>query len=142
MTYQEVVDLLRLLRNKKCLVQNLRKRIEELRADYTTVSSSLSNIGMPHSETSQSYGKTDKLVDKVLVMEKRFEVALSEFLDLETKLYDNFYDLNEEEQYIILESYMSGKPAWKLGNELGYSEITIKRKRGKILKKICKVDTP
>ena len=142
MTYQEVVDLLRLLRNKKCLVQNLRKRIEELRADYTTVSSSLSNIGMPHSETSQSYGKTDKLVDKVLVMEKRFEVALSEFLELETKLYDNFYDLTEEEQYIVLESYMSGKPAWKIGNELGYSEITIKRKRGKILKKICKVDTP
>lgn len=138
MTYQEVVDLLKVMRNKRCLVQNLRKRIEELRADYTTVSSSLSNIGMPHSVTSQSYGKTDKLVDKVLEMEKRLETALSEFLDLETKLYDNFYDLNEEEQYIILESYMSGKPAWKLGNELGYSERTIKNRRRSAMKKICK----
>ena len=135
MTYEEAVKLLMQLRCKRAIVNRLRARIEEVRQDYSAIASGLSGIG---SKNADCMTKAEMLVDKVLEVQKRYETALNEFLELESRLYDNFYDLNEEERYVVLESYMSGKPAWKIGNELGYSERTIKRRRVNAIKKICK----
>lgn len=138
MTYEEATTLLKTLKIKKQIVSSRRKRLDELRADYGTIASALSNIGMPHAVSSPGTSKTEKVVDRVLKMQELYETALDEFLKAEEKLYDEFYSLTEEEQYIILESYMSGKPAWKIGRDLGYCRETIERKKSTAIKKLVK----
>ena len=46
--------------------------------------------------------------------------------------------LTDEEKYILQQHYLKGKNFAYIADELGYAEITVNKKHGKILKKISK----
>ncbi len=115
----------------------LRKRIEESRSDYGALSSALANPGIPHG--SDISCPQERLVDKVLAKQEEFAKALDELFALEDMLSEAINTLTADEQYIIIEAYMSGKPDWKIGAEMGYSDRAIRYKRKTAIEKISKV---
>ena len=116
----------------------LRNRLVELRMDMTAISSALGNIGMP-SGGGENSPKIERIADKLMEVEKRYLTAIETFMTAEDRLHEAFAvaDLTAEERDVLIESYMNGKPAWKVAMDIGWSERTVKRRRINAVKKLC-----
>ena len=137
MTINEVKDLFYRYKNSEKSVRMLRNRLRELREDMTTLASPMGNVGMPSVKGSND-PKIERMLDKALEVEKRYLCALDEFMLAEDRLADAFNtaDLTAEDKGVLIESYMNGKPAWKVAMDIGWSERTVKRRRINAVKKL------
>ena len=137
MTINEVKDLFYKYKNSERSLRVLRNRLRELREDMTTLASSMGNVGMPSVKGSND-PKLERMLDEVLEVEKRYLNAIDEFMLAEERLADAFNtaDLTSEEKDVLVESYMNGKPAWKVAMDIGWSERTVKRRRINAVKKL------
>ena len=93
-------------------------------------------------ETLSSFIQTDKIKEQIETTKKvmsllKIEDYIKEANELERKYMSAINKLEPLEKTIIIESFLNGKPYWKIGNALGYEEETIRKKIAKILKKIA-----
>lgn len=137
MTFEEARSLLNSLRAKKRRVQAIRNRITELNSDAGMLQSSLGGDGMPHGTDIRD--STAQLALRIAEMRERFEAALDECFAIEDRLAETVNTLSDDEQYIIIECYMSGKSIWKVSEEMGYCDRTVKRKKRQAIEKIAKM---
>lgn len=138
MTINEVKDLFYKYKNAERTLRLLRNRLRELREDMSTLASSMGKADMP-SVKGENCPKIERMLDKVLQVEQRYLFALDSYMLAEDNLADAFNtaDLTAEERDVLIESYMNGKPAWKVAMDIGWSERTVKRRRINAVKKLC-----
>lgn len=135
MTFEEAKCLLNNLRSKKRRVRAIRSRIAELNSDAGMLRSSLGGDGMPHG--TDITDTTAQLALRIAEMREKFECAIEECFVIEDRLAAVINTMSEDEQYIIIECYMSGKSIWKVSEEMGYCDRTVKRKKRQAIEKIA-----
>lgn len=64
------------------------------------------------------------------------ESYVKEATEIEKKYMTVINMLDPIEKTIIIESFINGKHYWKIGNDLGYAEETVRKKISKILRKM------
>ena len=117
----------------------LRNRLAEIRMDMTAISSALGNIGMPSGGSNSP--KIERITDKLMEIVKRYIAAIETFMTAEDRLHEAFAvaDLTQEERNVIIDAYIYGKPAWKIANEMGWSDRTVERRKTNARKKLFKI---
>ena len=93
-------------------------------------------------DTLSKFVQTPKIKEQIETTKKvmsllKIEDYIKEANELEKKYISAINKLEPLEKTIIIESFLNGKPYWKIGNELGYEEETIRKKIAKILRKIA-----
>ena len=138
MTREELKTIFYEYKNAERKLRGLRNRLAEIRSDYSALSSALSNVGMPHGGSGEP--KIERLTDKLLEIEKRYITAIDTFMTAEDRLADAFQiaDLTAEEKEVLIDAYVNGKPAWKIANDMGWSDRTVKRRKHKAIEKLCR----
>ena len=66
------------------------------------------------------------------------ERTIKRVTELESKYMTAIGKLEQLDQTIIIAAYINGKPYWKIGRDVGYSEDGIKKKGQKIIEIIAK----
>lgn len=74
-----------------------------------------------------------------LMREMRFDEDIAKATALEEKYMQIINRLESIEKTIILDGYINGKPYWKIGQGIGYSEEGVKKRVKKIIVKIVKL---
>lgn len=140
MTREELKDVFYKYKFAEKNLKILRNRLAELRMDMTAISSALGNIGMPSGGGTNS-PKIERITDKLLEVEKRYLTAIETFMTAEDRLHEAFAvaDLTQEERNVIIDAYIYGKPAWKIANEMGWSDRTVERRKTNARKKLFKI---
>lgn len=138
MTIEDLKKLFYEYKNSDRKRKGLRRRLAEIKEDMTAISSALGNVGMPSNHSSND-PKIERLMDKAREVEKRYLAAIDEYMTAEDRLAEafNMASLTEEEKEVLIESYLIGRPVWKIANEMGWSERTIKNRKRWAVKKIC-----
>ena len=57
--------------------------------------------------------------------------------ELENRYMEAINGLDDIDKTIILDGYINGKPYWKIGREIGYTEDGIKKRVSKILERLA-----
>ena len=75
--------------------------------------------------------RTKKLLDGLKIDE-----SIAKANELEDKYMAAIGSLDALERMVIIEGYINGKPYWKIGKEMGYSERSIQNKVNSALDKL------
>lgn len=75
-------------------------------------------------------------IDEVLSA-LRIDECIAKSSALELKYMTAIGRLDRLDRSIIIEGYINGKPYWKIGKEMGYSEVGIKKRVERILEKLA-----
>ena len=139
MTIEEVKNLFYNYKNANRKLKCLRQRLTELREDMSAIKSSMGGSGMPNGK-GENNPKIERMLDKVLEVEKRYLDSIDEYMQAEDRLSDAFTlaDLTEEERDVLIDSYLNFKPAWKTALDMGWSERTIKYRKKSAINKLSK----
>ena len=92
-------------------------------------------------ETLSKFQQTPKIKQQIETTKKvmsllRIEDYIKEANEIESKYMDAINSLEPIERTIIIESFLNGKPYWKIVQDLGYEEETVRKKVNRILRKI------
>ena len=135
MTFEETKQLLRMLWSRRKQVDAIQERINTYRADYGCINSMLGGEVVSGGALTS---KTEMLALKVLTEQEKYIKALERYFEIEDKLKDAIDELTNEEQEIIIESYMQGYPDWRIGQNVGYCREQVNRIKVKAIRKISK----
>ena len=133
MTFDELKNTLLNLRKQRRHLDVLAERVKQCEADAASLSSPLGRENTPV-KSSSSESVTERAAIRLYNAHILYEKALSDYMELEQELSSLLPLLTEEEQDIIMDSYVFGTPAWKMAEKYFCSERDIYRKRQKILK--------
>ncbi len=86
----------------------------------------------PTKETLSDIEKIERILSTLNV-----ERYISEATALENKYMEAINALDPLDKTIILDGYINGKPYWKIGRDIGYAEVSIKKRVGKIILQIA-----
>lgn len=92
-------------------------------------------------ETLSKFPQTAQIKDQIKTTQKvlnllDIDTYIKEATEIEKKYMAVINRLDPIEKTIIIESFINGKPYWKIGMELSYAEETIRKKVDKILRKM------
>ena len=84
-------------------------------------------------------GKGEKASELIEMIEQmQIENHLREAIELQNKYSEAIATLGIVDKTIVLEYYVNGLTAWKIGSKLGYSEEAIRKHLAKALAQIAK----
>lgn len=84
-------------------------------------------------------GKGEKASELAAMIEQmQIERCLKGAIELQNKYSEAIATLGVVDKTIVLEYYINGLTAWKIGNKLGYSEEAIRKHLAKALAQIAK----
>jgi DNA-directed RNA polymerase specialized sigma subunit len=66
------------------------------------------------------------------------ERTIKRVTELESKYMTAIGKLEQLDQTIIIDAYINGKPYWKIGRDVGYSEVGIQKRVNKIIEILAK----
>ena len=87
-------------------------------------------------ETSISLTKKAEIIDRIGSID--IGDCISRAIDYEKKYLEIIDKLPPLDRKIIMDGFISGKPYWKIGNEIGYSTRGIENRVSVIVKQIAK----
>lgn len=92
-------------------------------------------------ETLSKISQTEQIKDQIKTTQKvlslmDIDTYIKDATEIEKKYMTVINKLEPLEKTIIIESFINGKPYWKIGIELSYAEETIRKKIDKILRKM------
>ena len=92
-------------------------------------------------EVLSSFAQTEKIKEQIETTKKvmslmKLDEYIKEANEIEAKYAKALNMLDSTERAIIIEAFINGKPYWKIGNDFGYSEDSIRKKTDKILRKM------
>lgn len=134
MTFEEAKSLLMDMRAAKRRANAIKARIADLESDAESISSALSG-GMPSGNAMKS--RVEELALRIESEREKHIAALEAYFRIEDKLSAAVDMLDPLEKDIIIGCYMEGKTNWKVGEAVGYSMETVKRKKRSAIKKIA-----
>ena len=93
-------------------------------------------------EVLSGFVQTDKIKEQINTIKKvmdlmHIEDYIKEATEIECKYMSSIDKLSPLDRTIIVESFLNGKPYWKIGLDLGYEEETVRKKIDRILRKMC-----
>lgn len=141
MTIEEVEHMIKSARSVQRQVVCLQNRIEEVRMLFGSVRSP--TIGAPV-QGGEKITQQEYVYYKLEELYKRYGNALDSLCDMQRQLDSALKSLDPIERE-ILSGVIDGKTYAQIGDMVGYSDSTIKRKKRVALKKIAentKVDPP
>lgn len=82
----------------------------------------------------------DRLIQELRKNEETLgiEDAIREATELESRYMEALSRLDGQDRAILLDGYLCGKPYWKIGMELGYSEDGVKKRVRRALERLEK----
>ena len=89
----------------------------------------LREIGTP-----EAISEIEKI--KTLLDGLKIEESIAKVIDIESRYMGAIGQLETVDRTIIIEGYINGKPYWKIGKEMGYSEDGIKKRARRALEKL------
>ena len=135
MTYDEAKSLLSDMQAAKCRANAIKARIADLESDAESIQSALNNSGV---SGGIMRSRVEELAVKIEAEREKHIAALEAFFELEDKLAAAIDTLDPIEKEIILAYYLDGKTNWKIGDELNYSEVYIRKIKERAAKKVAK----
>lgn len=135
MTYLEVRNLLADMRAAKRRANAIKARIADIESDAESINSALSNSGV---SGGAMRSRVEELAIKIESEREKHIAALETYFALEDKLSEALDTLDPIERDVIIGCYLDGKTNWKVAQELGYEERTIRRKKNRAIEKISK----
>ena len=92
-------------------------------------------------ETLSKFVQTEQIKDQINTTKKLLNLMdidtyIKDAIEIEQKYMSVINKLEPIEKTIIIESFINGKPYWKIGMDLFYSEETVRKKVDKILRKM------
>lgn len=135
MTYEEARNLLADMRAAKRRANAIKARIADIESDAQSISSALNNSGV---SGGIMRSRVEELALKVETEREKHMAALEAYFALEDKLAAAIDTLEPLEKEIILAFYLDGKPNWKVGEELNYSEVYIRKLKRRAVEKVAK----
>ena len=135
MTYLEVRNLLADMRAAKRRANAINARIADIESDAESINSALSNSGV---SGGAMRSRVEELAIKIESEREKHIAALETYFALEDKLSEALDTLDPIERDVIIGCYLDGKTNWKVAQELGYEERTIRRKKNRAIEKISK----
>ena len=136
MTFEEAKALLADMRAAKRRSNVIKARIADLESDYASIQSSLGGDGT-HGGVMQS--RVEQLALRVAAEREKHMAALEELFTLEDRLSDAIDTLDFDEREVILSCYFDGNPNWKVGEAIGCSPETVKRRKRRAIHKISQI---
>lgn len=133
MTYQEVRSLLADMRAAKRRANAIKARIADIESDAESINSALSNSGV---SGGAMRSRVEELAIKIESEREKHITALETYFALEDKLSTALDSLDPIEKDVIIGCYLDGKYNWQVGESIGYSVETIKRKKRSAIRKI------
>ena len=85
----------------------------------------------------EAQGEIERI--KRLIDGLKIEESISKINELETRYMGAIGQLEPLERTVIIEGYINGKPYWKIGKELGYSERSIQAKVNAGIEKLARI---
>lgn len=133
MTYLEVRSLLADMRAAKRRANSIKARIADLESDAESINSALNNSGV---SGGSMRSRVEELALKIESEREKHVAALETYFALEDKLSTALDSLDPIEKDVIIGCYLDGKYNWQVGESIGYSVETIKRKKRSAIRKI------
>jgi RNA polymerase sigma factor (sigma-70 family) len=133
MTYLEVRNLLSDMRAAKRRANSIKARIADLESDAESINSALNNSGV---SGGSMRSRVEELALKIESEREKHVAALETYFALEDKLSTALDSLDPIEKDVIIGCYLDGKYNWQVGESIGYSVETIKRKKRSAIRKI------
>lgn len=133
MTYLEVRSLLADMRAAKRRANAIKARIADIESDAESINSALSNSGV---SGGAMRSRVEELAIKIESEREKHIAALETYFALEDKLSTALDSLDPIEKDVIIGCYLDGKYNWQVGESIGYSVETIKRKKRSAIRKI------
>lgn len=134
MTYEEARDLLSDMRAAKRRANAIKARIADIESDAESIQSALNNSGV---SGGAMRSRVEELALKIETEREKHMAALEAYFALEDKLAEVIDTLEPIERDVILGCYLDGKPNWKVGDDIGYSPETVKRRKRSAIEKIA-----
>lgn len=135
MTYLEVRSLLADMRAAKRRANAIKARIADIESDAESINSALNNSSV---SGGAMRSRVEELAIKIESEREKHIAALETYFALEDKLSAALDFLDPIERDVIIGCYLDGKTNWKVAQELGYEERTIRRKKNRAIEKISK----
>ncbi len=135
MTYLEVRSLLADMRAAKRRANAIKARIADIESDAESINSALSNSGV---SGGAMRSRVEELAIKIESEREKHIAALETYFALEDKLSEALDTLDPKEKNVIIGCYLDGKTNWKVGEELNYSEVYIRKIKKRATEKITK----
>ena len=133
MTYLEVRSLLADMRAAKRRANSIKARIADLESDAESINSALNNSGV---SGGSMRSRVEELALKIESEREKHVAALETYFALVDKLSTALDSLDPIEKDVIIGCYLDGKYNWQVGESIGYSVETIKRKKRSAIRKI------
>ena len=133
MTYLEVRNLLADMRAAKRRANAIKARIADIESDAESINSALNNSGV---SGGSMRSRVEELAIKIESEREKHVAALETYFALEDKLASALDSLDPIERDVIIGCYLDGKYNWQVGESIGYSVETIKRKKRSAIRKI------
>ena len=128
----------------KLEIERVKKDLRELKKTTYTINAL--------TRTKEGFQKRLREINKLLRKKHQRETQaiyeILEKLDIEgyieraratiNKYTSAFESLSPIDQAIVIDYYINGEPAWKIGMDIGFSEDGIRKRLGKIIKEIAK----
>jgi len=87
--------------------------------------------------TADAEEEAEKICKNLSVL--RIEDSIKEATALESLYMDAISKLDPLDRTIILDGYINGKPYWKIGRDIGYTERGVQKRIGAIIEKLAKM---
>ena len=84
--------------------------------------------------TAEALSEVEKI--KTLLDGFKIEESIAKVNEIESRYMGAIGQLETVDRTIIIEGYINGKPYWKIGKEMGYSEDGIKKRARRALEKL------
>ena len=123
------------MRAAKRRANAIKARIADIESDAESINSALSNSGV---SGGAMRSRVEELAIKIESEREKHIAALETYFALEDKLSEALDTLDPIERDVIIGCYLDGKTNWKVAQELGYEERTIRRKKNRAIEKISK----
>lgn len=130
--------------NKRQSTQGIKKDLKELRKNIRYIQSykdaerlHRERIALLEGMGKQSYAKEIKRERELLAKLNPSKHIIEAGL-VEERYIDAIEKLSPIDKTIIIETYLNGKPYWKTGEELGYTEEGIRKRISRCISKMAK----
>lgn len=131
--------------NKKERLEEIRRELREIRKlqHRVTVMQSVRERYESRIAVLESMEWTDEREKLIADLRKNsaalgIEDAIREATELESRYMGALARLDGQDRAILLDGYLCGKPYWKIGMELGYSEDGVKKRVRRALERLEK----
>lgn len=126
-------------------IQEIRKDLRELRKLTHSIEAALT-VKENHERRKAfllSLEQTPEIISEVertetVLSALKIEFCIAEANALELKYMEAINQLSRTDKTIILDGYINGKPYWKIGKDLGYSERSIQNRANSAIEQIAR----